>query len=457
MNYIVKNKREGIGMGIPVGSGKKVKIDDIIYTTNGLVSFGIMGGNIYADTVNFMSNALSISSLAYGQQVNKWMGGDTDFFNWGDLMKAAKVAATNPTLVWKLVEQYRFAQMDHKDMLHRKGLQKTKKRFALFQTNWLFGLNFAGDYSNRAIVLMAQMEHDGVLDAYSVNADGKLHYDEKKDPRDIRIRKRIKEELIREGIQDKDQPLQQAYDSRLKNRVKTIADKYVTGSYDAETDRLMNAHILGKTFSMFKKYAFDKVENMFQRGHMNDAMGKYVVTEIDDPFSPGEKTTEVIWQDRFVEGTLISIFAILGEAKRVSNLPMSEYHKIWTDQEPARKENIIRITHDLAIIAGIIQVLPFLMGGEDDEDNDKWDRLRDSRLWRSVEYSAKDLIWGGNPNEYFRALGDPFVTIVQLKRYAGLVESFFTMESSKMDKAARKTFGLYRSVSDVYDLSTYKK
>jgi len=154
VDYIVKNKRQGVGIGIPVGSGKKVSVDDMIHSANGLVSFGIMGGNIYADTVNFMANALSVSSMAYGQTLAN-LGGKSDFFTYKDLMFAAKKAATNPTLMWKLVEQYRFAQMDHKDMLHRKGLQKTKKRFALFQSNWLFGLNFAGDYANRAIVLMA--------------------------------------------------------------------------------------------------------------------------------------------------------------------------------------------------------------------------------------------------------------------------------------------------------------
>tara|TARA_R100001594_G_scaffold36459_4_gene66232 strand:+ start:10177 stop:30930 length:20754 start_codon:yes stop_codon:yes gene_type:complete len=458
VSYIIKNKREGLGYAIPVGSGKQVKVDDIIHSANGLVSFGIMGGNIYADTVNFVSNALATSSLAYGQQINKIFGVDTEFFDYGDLMKAAKVATTNPELTWKLVDQYRFAQMDHKDMLHRKGLQKTKKRFALFQSNWLFGLNFAGDYANRAIVLMAQMEHDGVLDAYYVEKEtGELKYNEKLDPRPRKIKDRIKQELVNEGVQDEDQPLQRAYDSRLKTRVKSIADKYITGSYDAETDRLMNSHILGKTFSMFKKYAFDKIENTFGRGHMNDALGKYEVIEVEDPFTPGKTKQEVIWRERFVEGTIISIFAMLGEAKRVAQLPRSEQYNIWTNQEPARKENIIRLTHDLALIAAIIQVLPFIVGGEDDDDNDKWNRLLDSRLWRSVEYSAMDLIWGANPNEYFRALGDPFVTITQLTRYAQLVESFFSFEASKMDRAARKTFGLYRSASDIYELSSGQK
>ena len=38
-----------------------------------------------------------------------------------------------------------------------------------------------------------------------------------------------------------------------------------------------------------------------------------------------------------------------------------------------------------------------------------------------------------------------------------LIDSFMTMESSKMDNAARKTFGLYRSVSDIHGLATGTK
>jgi hypothetical protein len=444
-DFLIKQQRQGIGVSVPLPGNRSVAVDNIVNNANGLVSFGIMGGNIYADTVNFMANALQAASFAWGQTLNK----GSEFFNWKNIAVAVKVATTNPELMWKLIRQYRFAQMDNQDLIHAKWLQKSQKHFALFQSNWLFSLNFAGDYINRAIVLMAQMDKDGVLSAYSVGKDGELIYDVKKDTRDAKVKKKIKDELVREGVQDEDEPLQRAYDSRLRTRVKTIADKYITGSYDQDVNRLLNSHVLGKMFSMFKKYAFDKIENTFQRGQWNEALGNYVITEIDDPFVPGDKKMEVIWQERFVEGTIMSIFAMLNEAKRITELSPGELHTIWTGQEPQRKENIIRLAHDLMLVTAIIKVLPFLVGGLDDEEDSTMEQFMDTRLWKSVEFGFMDLLYGTNPNEYFRALADPFVTIVQMERYFQFIQSWFSGESTKMHNAARKSFGAYRTISDV--------
>jgi hypothetical protein len=90
----------------------------------------------------------------------------------GNLMVATKLNQFNL--------KYRFSNLDAARISEG---QKTGRGGILNAENWAYSTLRSPDYLNRMVLFVAKMKHDGCYDAYSLDENGRLKYEWRKDKR----------------------------------------------------------------------------------------------------------------------------------------------------------------------------------------------------------------------------------------------------------------------------------
>jgi hypothetical protein len=453
--FNVLGHRQKIKGGIEVNTGSKivkVGVDDGLRMLGAGTAMGILGGNILADFKNLMTNTLTIQSFA----VSNSLAGAKNFYGLGDVNKAIAKYSSNPRLALALSYQYKMAGMDRSNLLNNERHFSTKKY--LLSDRMLYMGQFAGDYLIRTLSLMAHMNKKGVLDAYTVDKEGNLIYDETKDQRlyengkltedgkllKIELLKNMKAEGVYDGEISVDARLPRAFDNRLRESVKTITDKFITGgAYDDATALTLDAYSIGNMFTMFSKYLFDKAQNLYKKGYESSAIGDYVIkdVQVDDVTQK-----HVVFEGEYMEGLVQSLMGIYRETRKLSR--DGEYSSLvdmWKKQDDIRKMNIMRAGHDGAIACMFLAILPALFNDDDDDHNNWWRAMMDSPVGKSMNYSMLDLVSQYSPGEYYTKLKEPFFAIGQMGKYSQFIAAACGMDVDQMDRAAEKAFGLYKT------------
>lgn len=234
----------------------------------------------------------------------------------------------------------------------------------------LFAIDRSIDHFARKQVLISNMVHDGVYDAYSVerveNDDGyfefKLVYDEDKDPRDEKLKLAIKQSMQQRGegltgddsMDLKDRKMTMAYDWRLNNKYKLYVDQMI-GSFDKDDRSRISNYAIGNAMMMFRTW----FRNMLLRSTDGDQvslnMGNYV------------KTPEgYVWAEEHMRGWFASMTNVIDTLFTSTKRLIKDGEWDTSSITNEDKYNLILGLNTLLLLAGSA-ILSRIMWGDDEE------------------------------------------------------------------------------------------
>ena len=456
-DLIVKGKRVALsGKDAIVLEGKNGNValtaDDAMRTFTGFAATSMIAGSVLADTKNLMVGALQLQSVA----VSNSIAGAENFYGAPDAAKAVSLYTTNLKLAVAISNQYKIAGRDRSAFVNNPRHFITHK--PLVSDHWLYIGQFGGDYLIRTLSMLAHMSKKGVLDAHTLDKDGKLVYDETKDQRmykdgkitedgkliKMQLLTKMKEEGLYDGKISLDAKLPMAFDNKLRNSAKMYTDKFIMGgSYDDATKTPLDAYSIGSMFNLFKRYLHDKAQNLYLKGGYSESIGDYVVKDLT---LDGETSREVDFQGEYMEGLIQSMMGIYRNAREIgSNKKYHSLTEMWNGQDDIRKVNLTRFAYDSALASAFFMVFPALFGDDDEDSNEYWRSMMDSPIGRSMNYSMVDLMSTYSPVEYFSALKEPFYAITHTGKVANFIAASCKMDVNQMDREAERSIGIYKT------------
>ena len=297
--------------------------------------------------------------------------------------------SNKPTLCSALNELYGINDMDMNTYTER--ISSAKKGIWNFE-NFMFKFASRPDYYNRMTIFTAQMMADGCLDAHSIDENGKLVYDWKKDKRfeafangrthDPNYKKQeslyytIARQFVTEHakVEDKNgklvdfklrmndpMPLPRAYTTKQSESMKSLGDD-IYGYYSHEKKSLIMSTVLGSLWLQFKTYWSGKKNQYLQSGGVRlrgdwkqyEENGQKYYYEVDDngniQFDKPLTTTEtsapaVQWKGQWQEGIILTMSDM---AKNMWNsglidskgIHLSALKKGWNSKWNAEDQNL---------------------------------------------------------------------------------------------------------------------
>lgn len=335
------------------------------------------------------------------------------------LAKAIATAATPDgyKLMSALMEAHFVNDAQEQDQLHsfRKG--KTVNR-NLFSSHVMNIGNFATDHAIRGIVMMSQMIHDGSLKAYSLDADGNLQYDERKDDRFYKdgkltadgkvLREAVKNSLIDDGVygQTEDGKLVQGYDMRSMRNFKSIADQYVVGGMDKGQQVMLNNVWYGRMFLTFKNFAINRMYNWAGRTEYKDDSGRWVVSTNEK----GEKVAE--WEKRKFTSYLHALSILINNVREGSKMGVGALGRL----DSSEKRALMKMSIDLMVLVAGLTAWSLARGGDDDKDKRKRSDA-EKRMLTILRQLASDGLTG-SPFQLLSDYGNPVGSMIPVASYA---------------------------------------
>lgn len=403
------------------------------------MSSSLLGLNINADIKNIIGGQINTLATSMKNYMVNAFGADSLFTTY-DFAKATQYCLNpaNFDTVNALMELYGMTTMDYDSILSSRNNVTGQK---LFKHENLFWLNYRGDKYNRGIMFIAQLMHEGVMQAHSME-NGKLVYDENKDPRfkgedGAAYKKALKASLDNESDGVKGGKLQKAYDNKLRNKLKLLADD-MYGSYDKETATSLQNYWWGRALTSFGKYLPNKIQAVLDPTSKNEVFGNYVTREVN-----GVRITN--WEGQVNEG-LFSTFRFLW-AESLRNKKIA-----WSSLSAAQKKNAASIVTDsftFGLTAYVFsQIISGIFGDDEDELSASQKALR-----RSLATSYMEAFALYDARTYTK-LSEPFVVT---SYFGDLVHDTYLWyggeDKNAGERALRKTaFGMVYRIGDVYSL-----
>lgn len=371
------------------------------------LSFGMFTNFSRAWVLKFGSNALSLGSVTkalsiiWGQRGKKYANvifGDgmlSDFYLCDQINRLYGIANED------LTRTSRNASMSRVGVLNN-------------TSRWMYLAQSAPDYYNRLTLFIAKMIEDGCFEAHSLEPDGSLKYDWKKDKRFSELAKhglnsdysspeynkqkalyakmcsefeKGTADLIRWNAEKQKYEygdIDQAYTEGQRASIKEVADT-AYGFYDHESKSPINHKFLGLVFLQFQTFLSAKY-NLWLKGSTvrgrNTAQGKFVEMErngikyydkhiIDSngkllgvKATPETELTEeekrtllptMEWQGDFVEGLIYSI------GYTIHDIFTLNWKEIANNKQ--RLANVMLAMHDLSIGILLFAILKYVFSG----------------------------------------------------------------------------------------------
>lgn len=204
-------------------------------------------------------------------------------------------------LIWELNDEYRIANRDMNQIVDK---TKVDRHGINFFSNFMYWSNTAPDYINRMALFLAKMVKDGVYSAHSLDEDGNLIYDSKKDERYsyylskrdvyglkytgtdnkfdtqrslyLRKIKAFNDNIIskNEKILSESDLLPTAYTHEERESIKTFTE-LAYGYYDHERSPLIKHLPLGIMFGQFMTFWPAKIKYYFGGQNKNSKRGRF--------------------------------------------------------------------------------------------------------------------------------------------------------------------------------------
>ena len=308
------------------------------------------------------------------------------------------------------------------------------------------------DFYNRMSIFTAQMLQDGSYEAHSVDANGDLIYDMKKDKRFEALFTKPKEsdaykkaqalylataqQLVREGARNKDGSLftidiekpylPKAYSNKESESMKAIGDT-MYGYYDNSKKSLMQAGFLGSLLMQMRTYWSSKKNQYLAPGGIK-AQGKWVqmvspngkkcfyslneqgkIDKTSMPVEEGDprasKTPFMQWKGRYEEGAFLTLYDLLrrtwGHRGNIKEAWKEKMEGVDTDVQQLYKANFKLMLCDFLGWLLIGTILSGLLGGLADDEikkakksghmDDAFAASAAQLLYKTVNNSALDF------------------------------------------------------------------
>ena len=351
------------------------------------------------------SDKLSVTSvfkankIIWGQSIGKWAKVFTD-----------NADMASYTLCEQLNKQYAIANED----INRTVDNATNSKFGIMAnpSKWMYIANSAPDYFNRMTLFIAKMMEDGCWEAHSLDKNGKLIYDFKKDKRFSELNKyglnsnhnselykqqkalyiAMAEQFEKEGrsfitYDDNGQvtylEFDRAYTSKQRNSIKEVSD-LAYGYYDHETKSLVDLGFFGLIYKQFQTFLTAKT-NLWLKGRPttkgdNTAQGRFIPMQIngencyrrliqgengievkyvpESQLEPGEKEQldlAYVWQGDYIEGLAYSVMATLHDLFHL------DFKSIKDNKY--RRANLALALHDILIGWLLFEIFKWLLSG----------------------------------------------------------------------------------------------
>ena len=360
-------------------------------------------------------------------------------------------AHENMRKIIALNKEFKIANIDDKELSH--SPQHRKDNSVLFQSSKLHGMNRFTDYWARIGAMVAQMLKDGSWEAYSVDAEGNLHYDETKDARlyhngvlteNGKLYKQFrKEDLVSEGkMKADDAKLTHGYTIKEALSIKAMTDKFIMGSYTDTEKNLANQNILGQSFMQFRQYVPDMIANKFGKKKYLDDIVRPVIVEKD-----GEKIVQ--YQRRISQGQVGVVWDLASDAIKLKSGIAS-----WKSLAPEQKQQVYRLAMDLALFATLYMAYSFgtaYMAPDDDTRGKKLQKLRSLKLMRTFQYTMFDMLGGLSLSFYKGFMDHPIPVLNKISSLYELISGDFSeMEKLVPGSPNIKLYEDFDKVDDIY-------
>lgn len=357
------------------------------------------------------------------------------------MLKEAPKNFSGVSMLQQLNQIYGMSNMSLSNVANQRRMNwfgiRNWDRSTAFLTAW------APDFQHRMSILVAKMMKDGSWEAHSVDSEGNLVYDWKKDPRfkeyitgntshkDYLYQKTLYlkylEEFNRIGMKKDDgteyaegDALPQAYPPKEGQRIKNFAD-YLYGHYDDESRALLNDTLFGGLFMQYKTFTTALVEQYFNKpGVYNTEQLKqqydpitkerlYVKYVYPNPDNTGIPQKEIIkeseltdedrnsglvesyikWEGDPMEGVFRSAWSTIKAMK-----DPDKFKELWNN--PTKRAGFLLAINDTFLMALIAMIINALFGtglGVDEPLNQS--KVRQAARQDSPATSfAYNVLWG---------------------------------------------------------------
>jgi len=298
--------------------------------------------------------------------------------------------------------------------------RRNSKRKLFFSGHIMNIMNFWTDHNSRGLVMVAQMLKDGNWEAHSVNADGEVVYDVKKDRQfykangeytengEVMLRN-LRQRLMEDGIhgQTETGPTKAAYDIQSQGVLKWLSDKYVIGGMDRSQHAGMDRLWYGRMFSTFRKFMITRIGHWYVSPTDVEKGGKWVVGV--DPVT-GEKVEQ--WEKREITSYIYALASAYTRVKEAASMGWGDAHKLST----ADKRSLSRLAVDVSMWASLFAIYALLVPDDEERAEMRKGRTLAERS-RSAFHNRFVAIFGDMAADQFA--GSPWYLAKAFSGYEG--------------------------------------
>lgn len=380
------------------------------------------------------------------------------------------------TMIQLLNKKYGMANEDLNNISKNNSLSRTGMKHGL--TKYMYIFSSAPDFFNRMSLFIAKMIEDGCFDAHSVDENGNLKYDIKKDKRFSKLvqlglnsnstdkeylqqralYRAMLNDFIKDGYKKEDGTqlnlfdenlyLPRAYTNREVLALKEVSDQ-AYGYYDHEAKSLNDQKFFGLVFKQFMAFWTSKTQLWLRAPGSQTTRGRRVplledgkpvyVKYIEDPETheiikeyttenpDGTLEPELVWEGEYVEGLIYSIGFALRDILTCN----------WTDlvNNKQRIGNLKLALHDILIGIILYNILRFIFSGGTGKQSDMHPVER--TLVRAMQDTGPQAMFGLSITPSF----------VQL--FEGLKQDIPSLFSEDPDVAnfIRRRFGFIKDIT----------
>lgn len=295
-----------------------------------------------------------------------------------------------------------------------KGYKGNKQLLSTFMASLP---NWATDFYARVVVMAAQMMKDGTYDAYTMDEEGNLSFDENKvdffEGEEGKARKEyVKQRILLEGgTLNSDGSLPDAYINQEKVNLKWISDKYIIGGYDPIESATIGNTVLAKQFKTFRTWMLAKLGVIYKEKSFQDKGGRLVMIKDENGNYTGQ------WERRITEGWVNTWGRFILDGVRLG----SKSPSAWSKMTPDEKMNLARGGVTMSMFALMWMLAEALIDDDDDDPLDLVDKktgkmkpIPGIRFYNNFKYSLSSLILVEDIWQFFKS---PFMTINIINRF----------------------------------------
>lgn len=353
---------------------------------------------------------------------------------------------------------------------------KGASKFSLFKSKAAFAMNQHFFNASMTQTFLAEMKKKGIVDAYvqeTINGDKVWVYDETKDKRfyiwdgktdstkpkteeewkKYKLWQAVREALAKEGaitteatVQHEGMSVQGRMQLPLTSRERTEIKHYATrlyGSFNKNAQVMGQYSATGRAMLRYKNWFAQKYANYNTKTHTSEFYGK--MEWVDDADVEGGGYYR--WVGKDFEGIIQTVWNLTNEIRRTGLMNTANVLRGMSD---IQKENLSKMLADLILLAiASTLIFPFL----DSEDNEFMKTDVGKSIRKAISNGTADLNIIGTSAGMTDSLFPGISTVTN--SFSNVFTGTMSLLSGDPEAARRqyhgaaKTWGLYRSVTDI--------